>query len=666
MGTQSMRIIIPIESKTTKENKTIDTPVLLDTGAGGNFMNKNYTKWNNIILYPLDKPIIPRNVDGSLNQEGEITHYTWVRAKLNRRPSLVPLLVTNLGAQDIIFGLPWFKEHSPQIEWSTGNIKLPRTATANYLMYQQTDKKRNQESKDKTPVTVHQLTTRNTMKKKQEPKTPRRSDSPNWRKEPTSPVRQTTKTTETRPRNELIKIAKTTMIQEVPEEMTTETTEKQETEITDDKTPDYDTTLATLETDNIYPLDKIWINAKTGISQTLAIQESADKKEKTLDEMLPAEVMDYKDVFDKQTAERFLESRPWDHAIDLKEDFVPKDCKIYPLSPPEQIELDKFIDKNLAKGYIWPSKSPMASPFFINKKDGKLRPCQDYQKLNEGTIKNVYPLPLISELIDQLKGAWYFTKLDVQWGYNNIRIKDGDQWKAAFKTKRGLFKPTVMFFGMCNSPATFQAMMDDILKDEKHEGWVIIYMDDIFVFTKELLDNICNTRRVLQVLRDNNLYLKPEKCSFWQTKTEYLGLIIKEGKIGMDPTKLKGIADWPAPTTVKQVRSFLGFGNYYRRFIHGYGDLTKPLNDLLRKEEKFDWNEERQETFDELKRKFQEAPVLQMPDPSKSFVVEMDASKFASGGILQQQDTNSDWHSCSYISKSFSETERNCHIPYFH
>ena len=240
-----------------------------------------------------------------------------------------------------------------------------------------------------------------------------------------------------------------TTIQEVPEETTTEITEKQEIEITDEETPDHDTTLATLETDNIYPLDKIWINAKTGISQTLAIQESADKKEKTLDEMLPAEVMDYKDVFDKQTAEHFLESRPWDHAIDLKEDFVPKDCKIYPLSSPEQIELDKFINKNLAKGYIQPLKSPMASPFFfVNKKDGKLRPCQDYQKLNEGTIKNTYPLPLISELIDQLKGARYFTKLDILWGYNNVRIKDRDQWKTAFKTKHGLFEPTVMFFGI--------------------------------------------------------------------------------------------------------------------------------------------------------------------------------------------------------------------------
>ena len=155
--------------------------------------------------------------------------------------------------------------------------------------------------------------------------------------------------------------------------------------------------------------------------------------------------------------------------------------------PQEHTEIDKFIDENLTKGYIRPSKSPMASPFFfVAKKSGDLRPCQDYQRLNEGTINNSHPLPLISDLMDQLKGAKYFTKLDVWWGYNNIRIKDGDQWKVAFKTSQGLFKPTVMFFEMCNSPATFQAMMDNVFQDMKAKEWIIIYMDDIFIFTKEL------------------------------------------------------------------------------------------------------------------------------------------------------------------------------------
>jgi hypothetical protein len=192
----------------------------------------------------------------------------------------------------------------------------------------------------------------------------------------------------------------------------------------------------------------------------------------------------YKSVFEKEASERFPESQPWDHAIDLKPDFIPKDCKVYPLTLAEQTKLDKFLKENLRKGYIRPSTSPMASPFFfVSKKDSDaLRPCQDYQYLNDGTMKNVYPLPLVSDLLDKLKGTNIFMKLDIRWGYHNIRIKEGNEWKGAFKTNKGLFEPTVMFFGLCNSLVTFQVMMNDILRDMLNEGWLIIYMDDILIY----------------------------------------------------------------------------------------------------------------------------------------------------------------------------------------
>ncbi|KAI5115933.1 hypothetical protein M0805_007709 [Coniferiporia weirii] len=198
---------------------------------------------------------------------------------------------------------------------------------------------------------------------------------------------------------------------------------------------------------------------------------------------IPLPYHKYLHIFQKKAAERFPVARPYDHAINLKPDFIPRDCKLYPLSPKEQLALDQFLEDNLRKGYIQPSKSPMASPFFfIGKKDNELCACQDYRALNEGTIKNAYPLPLISELMDKLKGTKYFTKLDLRSGYNNIRIKNGDQWKAAFKTPHGLFEPTVMFFGLCNSPAIFQAFMDDTFHIVILEDKVLIYMDDIFIF----------------------------------------------------------------------------------------------------------------------------------------------------------------------------------------
>ena len=206
----------------------------------------------------------------------------------------------------------------------------------------------------------------------------------------------------------------------------------------------------------------------------------------------------------------------------------------------------------------------------------------------------------------------------------------------------GLFEPMVMLFGLCNSLATFQAMMNDILKDELNDGWVIVYMDDILIFskTKEGLEEM--TKRVLQRLCENDLYLKPGKCEFCKTRIEYLGLIIKEGKMSMDPGKLNSIQEWPVPKNVKQVRSWLGFGNFYRKFIQGFSHLAQPLNQLLKKDQPFIWTDEAQQAFDNIKKRFTEEPVLMMPDQTKPFQIECDASKWASGAVLMQLDINGD------------------------
>jgi len=215
---------------------------------------------------------------------------------------------------------------------------------------------------------------------------------------------------------------------------------------------------------------------------------------------------------------------------------------------------------------------------------------------------------------------------------------------------------------MCNSPATFQSMMDHIFKDEIHHKWVIVYMDNILIFSKTKEDLKRITKIVLKKLCDNDLYLKPAKCEFEKTRIKYLGMILEEGKVSMDPTKLKGIKDWPKPTTVKQTRSFLGFGNFYRRFIRKYSDVAQPMNELLQKDRQFKWTPEAQKAFDELKKRFTEEPVLIMPDASKPFQIECDTSKYASGAVLTQMDINGDRHPCAFISKTFSLTERNYEI----
>jgi hypothetical protein len=314
------------------------------------------------------------------------------------------------------------------------------------------------------------------------------------------------------------------------------------------------------------------------VATDLAIEAGAEQQEAEL----PKEYQEYARLFSDEAADRFPPSREWDHTIDLKPGAPDAlDCKVYPMTRTEDTALEKFLDEMVAKGYIRPSKSPYASPFFfIKKKDGKLRPVQDYRRLNSHTVRNQYPLLLIAQLISDLSGAHIFSKVDVCQGYNNIRIKKGDKWKAAFKTKFGRWEPLVMFFGLTNSPSTFQEMMNVIYKEviEKHaaRGTIIwIYMDDIAIATtRTLQDHIDAVCDVLRVAEQHDLYFKLSKCTFHASSIDYLGVIIEKGMTHMDPVKIAGIKNWPTPNKVKDVRSFLGFCNFYRPFIRGFAHLA--------------------------------------------------------------------------------------------
>jgi len=229
------------------------------------------------------------------------------------------------------------------------------------------------------------------------------------------------------------------------------------------------------------------------------------------------------------------------------------------------------VDDQLRKRYIRPSKSPQISPvFFVGKKDGKKRMVMDYCSLNEQTIKNNYPLPLITDLINNMGSKKVFTKMDLQWGFNNMRIKEGDEWKGAFTTHIGSFEPTVMFFGMTNSPATFQAMMNKILRDMINEGKVAAFVDNVLVGTEteERHDEI--VEEVLRRLEENDLYVKPEKYVWKVKKNGFLGVVIGPSGIEVEKEKVDGVLSWPEPRNMKDVRKFLGLANYYRRFIKDF------------------------------------------------------------------------------------------------
>jgi hypothetical protein len=384
----------------------------------------------------------------------------------------------------------------------------------------------------------------------------------------------------------------------------------------------------------------------------------------TKEVVIPDWCKDFEDVFSEKTHDRLPPHRSYDHTIELKDSFVPKAAKIYALNPTEREACKAFVDEHLKTGRIVPSKSPQAAPFFfVSKKDGGLRPCQDYRYLNSHTVRNAYPLPLIPELIDDMKDSTLFTKFDVRWGYNNVRIKEEDQWKGAFITPFGLFEPTVMFFGFCNGPPTFQTFMNSIFADMIVERWLKIYIDDLGIHTKgDLTLHHERTRRVRLCLREHGLALKLSKSIFDAPRMDFLGMIIGQGKIKMDPSKLTAIRDWKPPASVKEIRSFLGFANFYRKFIPNFSNVVAPLNLLTRKEQPWLWTSLQQCAFDSLKTTFSSAPVLSIPDTTRPFSIMTDASLLAAGAILLQEDTNTDLHPCAYFSKTFIAAERNYDI----
>ena len=310
---------------------------------------------------------------------------------------------------------------------------------------------------------------------------------------------------------------------------------------------------------------------------------------------------------------------------------------IYSLSTVEQQALREYLDDNLQKGFITPSESPAGSPIlFVKKKDGSLRLCVDYRKLNNITVKNRYPLPLIGDLIDKLQDATVYTKIDLRGAYNLIRISPGEEWKTAFRCRYGLFEYRVMPFGLTNAPASFQHLMNHVFHDLLDKN-VIVYLDDILIYSRSMEEHTQHVKDVLARLQQNKLYAKHEKCEFHASKVEFLGFVISPSGVSMDSNKVAAVTNWPRPKTVKEVQSFLGFANFYRRFINQFAKLSNPLHELSKKGVDFLWGESHEHAFTALKESMTTAPVLRHYDPTLPITLETDASDYALGAILSQE-----------------------------
>lgn len=373
-------------------------------------------------------------------------------------------------------------------------------------------------------------------------------------------------------------------------------------------------------------------------------------------------VTEYMDVFPAELPAGPRLDRPVQHPVDLEPGAAPFYKRIYRMSEAELAELRKQLDELLSKGFIQPSASPWGSPIlFVKKKDGSMRLCVDYRALNKLTIKNRYPLPRIDDLLDRLHGAKYFSKLDLASGYWQIPVKPDDVPKTAFRSRYGHYEFTVMPFGLCNAPATFQRMMNDVFRDCL-DKFVLVYLDDVLIFSKTAEEHERHVRQVLELLRKHKLYAKLKKCEFGRTSIEFLGHVVSGEGISVDQRKIDAVKAWPVPKTLHDLRSFLGLASYYRRFVQGFSSIAAPLTRLLSSKvtpgKDLVWDQAAQSAFERLKAALCSTPVLVAPDPDGEFVLYTDASTVGVGAVLQQMQGGRQ-RVVAYYSRKLNGAERN-------
>ena len=335
-------------------------------------------------------------------------------------------------------------------------------------------------------------------------------------------------------------------------------------------------------------------------------------------------------------------ARAWDFGIELEDDATIPQQRTYRMSPAELEEVKRQLQDLLERGWIQPSSSPYGAPIlFARKKGGALRMCVDYRQLNAVTKKNRTPLPRIDELLDSLHGATVFSSLDLFKGYHQLRVKEEDVHKTAFRTHYGLFEFKVMCFGLTNAPAQFQTMMNKILSPYLGR-FCVVYLDDILIYSRTPEEHEQHVDKVLQLLRQHKLHVQVSKCFLARKRVEFLGHIVEGGQIRMDPRKVKAVQDWPTPSSPRDVRGFLGLAGYYRKFIHRFAGRAAPLFDLTKHDVDFKWTTGHQAAFDDIKAAMAEEPVLIIPDtsPKSKYTLYTDASGFALGAVLLQDQGN--------------------------
>lgn len=600
-----------------------DTVCLTDTGASASsFVDATFAKKNHLPHMALSQPCKLRLADDKLAPN--ITHMALVQHILGDHVEEIWCLVTKLGRFDIILGMPWLEQHNPTLELGDRTMTLKSDyCMSNCLRHSR-------------PAVVHSVTPPLTK---------------------SSPPKSST----------------TEDIAEVSAYAFMRMAEKPTNEVIAMWPHDFEKLSAS-------PKDDVLNQEQKKFTADLAAVTAEDyekffhkmRKKPLTPEQLRARVPQayhkWLDVWNPVKANKLPPHRPIDHGIELKEGARPPAKRAYGLSRDQASVVKEYIEEMLGKDYIRPSTSPYAAPVLIVKKpDGGLRVCVDYRALNALTVPNRNAPPLIKETLAKLCAAKIYSKFDIIAAFNEIRVKRGDEHKTAFLTRYGLFEYNVMPFGLCNAPATFQAFINEVLR-EYLDVFCTAYLDDILIYSNTMHEHISHVGKVLSKLQEAGLYLDIDKCDFHVTRVKYLGLIITTDGVEMDQKKIDAIIQWKEPRCTRDVQAFLGFANFYRKFVSGYSLIAAPLTNLTRSQVKsnfiYPWAQgsPEQRSFEALKKAFTTAPVLAHFNPDRKTWLETDASNFVVAAVLSQEGPDGALRPVAFLSKKMSPAECNYDI----
>jgi len=644
-----------ISARLRKDNRVFNITCVIDSAALGVFISPHFVSAHSLRTSPLVQPLRVTDVDNRpLPMVTSSVHAKLSVGDNSEKQHLesIEAYVTNIGHFDMILGLPWLVEHDPQISWRQARMSLgrcPSSCKASEPVFVSGEVFESPSSAPRmSSLTVNEELASGV--------------APDQRNAPLS-----ISAISLQPAEDFLVDwtdgifcgALAILNSTRADESAVATSSSNESTLTSSSSTLHCSEPGRLGPASPFPQSRFSEDEDAGSMDV----SPGGLSSAPCNSLIPKEIIDLAEVFSKSKAEALPEHRPYDISLPLKEGAIPPFGPLYNLSAKEMEVLHEWLEEQLTLGHIRTSSSAAASPIlFVKKKDGTLRLCVDYRGLNAITIRNRNPLPRIDQLLDLSRKAQYYSKIDLRTAYNLLRVASGEEWKTAFRTHFGLYESLVMPFGLTNAPSVFQQFITDVLRDHiGPKGHVAVYLDDILVYSNTLEEHWRHVRGVLKHLLAAKLYAKLEKCEFARDQVEFLGFIIGRKSLQMDPAKLNTIKQWPIPSSVKDIESFLGFCNFYRRFISHYAKIARPLTLLTHNNAHFDLSDPSlaYKAFRSLQASFLSAPLLRHFDPDQQIRLITDSSGYALAVQLCQRDDDGHLHPVAFYSRQLSPAEVN-------